>query len=128
MPASLREHLPDDIGVSVSYPLPGTPFHDMVRAELGEKTHWQDSNDLAMMFAGAYQSPFYRKLRQALHRELDLRHRLRRGAAELAELDRVSDDWLELGRLEAACRSAAPTAVHKPYDRLPAPDLSQAWN
>jgi anaerobic magnesium-protoporphyrin IX monomethyl ester cyclase len=124
----VREHLPDDIGVSVSYPLPGTRFHDMVRAELGEKTHWQDSNDLAMMFQGAYQTPFYRKLRQAMHRELEFRHRLRRGEAEGAELGRLAADWLELGRLEATSRSAAPTAVHKPYASLPAPDLSKTWN
>lgn len=125
----MREALPDDIGVSVSYPLPGTRFFAMVQAELGEQTHWQDSNDLAMMFEGTYQSPFYRKLRQALHHELDLRHRLRRGEGDpLAGLDRVAADWLELGRLEATCRSAAPTSVHKGYDSLPAPDLSKTWS
>ncbi|MBV8308417.1 MAG: B12-binding domain-containing radical SAM protein, partial [Gammaproteobacteria bacterium] len=45
---------PDDVGVSVSYPLPGTRFHELVKAQLGSKTHWQDSNDLAMMFHGTY--------------------------------------------------------------------------
>jgi len=128
----VRENLPDDIGVSVSYPLPGTKFYDMVQAELGDQTHWQDSNDLAMMFQGTYQTPFYRKLRQALHHELDLRHRLRKGAAEpstvLADLDRVAADWLELGRLEAGCRSAMPTLVTKTYGPLEAPDLTKRWN
>lgn len=121
----VRQHLPDDIGVSVSYPLPGTRFHEMVAAELGEKTHWEDSNDLAMMFEGTYQTPFYRKLRQVLHRELKVRLA---GAADEAEQGSLSAEWRELRRLEAACRSAAPTAVHKPYDSLPAPDLSQTWN
>jgi radical SAM superfamily enzyme YgiQ (UPF0313 family) len=121
----MRDHLPDDIGVSVSYPLPGTRFHDMVRAELGEKTHWQDSNDLAMMFQGTYQTPFYRKLRQVLHRELEFR---KSGATDAGELGLLNADWLELGRLEAVCRSAVPTAVHKPYESLPAPDLSKTWN
>ncbi len=125
----VREVLPDDVGVSVSYPLPGTRFFDMVQAELGEKTHWQDSNDLAMMFQGTYQTPFYRKLRQVVHRDLDLRHRLRKGDPDLgSELDRVTDDWRELGRLEQSCRSAAPTTVHKPCEALPEPDLSRAWN
>lgn len=125
----VRANLPDDIGVSVSYPLPGTKFYDMVQAELGDQTHWQDSNDLAMMFQGTYQTPFYRKLRQALHHELDLRHRLRKGDLNaLADLDQVAADWLELGRLEAGCRSAMPTRVTKTYGPLEAPDLTKPWN
>lgn len=124
----MRDMLPDDIGVSVSYPLPGTRFHDMVRAELGEKTHWTDSNDLAMMFQGTYQTPFYRKLRQVVHRELVFRQGQRSGAAGAAEQDDLDADWRELTRLEATCRSTAPTAVHKPYGSLPAPDLSRTWN
>jgi anaerobic magnesium-protoporphyrin IX monomethyl ester cyclase len=133
----VREGLPDDVGVSVSYPLPGTRFFELVEAELGEKTHWQDSNDLAMMFQGTYQTPFYRKLRQVVHRELDLRQRLARGEggeALLGDLDRVAADWLELGRLEAGARSAAPTVIgigdgsDGGSSALPAPDLSRAWN
>ena len=42
----VRTCRPDDIGVSVSYPLPGTRFYDRVRAELGEKQNWFDSSDL----------------------------------------------------------------------------------
>ena len=33
----VRETRPDDIGVSFSYPLPGTPFYERVRAQLGSK-------------------------------------------------------------------------------------------
>ena len=33
----VRELTPDDIGISVSYPLPGTRFHASVQARLGEK-------------------------------------------------------------------------------------------
>ncbi|HEY4341981.1 MAG TPA: radical SAM protein, partial [Steroidobacteraceae bacterium] len=54
---------PDDVGISVSYPLPGTAFYEQVKAQLGAKTHWQDSNDLAMMFQGTYGSEFYRTVR-----------------------------------------------------------------
>jgi anaerobic magnesium-protoporphyrin IX monomethyl ester cyclase len=64
---------PDDIGVSVSYPLPGTKFYEQVKAQLGEKTHWQDSADLAMMFRGAYDSDFYRSVRDLLHEQVTLR-------------------------------------------------------
>jgi anaerobic magnesium-protoporphyrin IX monomethyl ester cyclase len=124
----MREILPDDVGVSVSYPLPGTGFFDMVEAELGEKTHWQDSNDLAMMFQGTYQTPFYRRLRLLVHRDLDLRLRLRAGEELGIDLDKLNDDWRELERLESVSRSAVPTAVHRTYAELPAPDLSQTWN
>jgi anaerobic magnesium-protoporphyrin IX monomethyl ester cyclase len=61
---------PDDIGVSVSYPLPGTKFYEQVKAQLGAKTHWQDSGDLAMMFRGAYDSDFYRHVRDLLHEQV----------------------------------------------------------
>jgi anaerobic magnesium-protoporphyrin IX monomethyl ester cyclase len=62
--------VPDDIGVSVSYPLPGTKFYERVKAQLGEKTHWQDSDDLTMMFRGAYDSDFYRRIRDLLHEQI----------------------------------------------------------
>ena len=63
---------PDDIGVSVSYPLPGTKFYEQVKAQLGTKTHWEDSDDLAMMFRGAYDSEFYRRVRDLLHEQVTL--------------------------------------------------------
>jgi len=63
---------PDDIGVSVSYPLPGTRFYDQVKTQLGVKTHWSDSGDLAMMFRGTYDSAFYRCFRDLLHEQVTL--------------------------------------------------------
>jgi radical SAM superfamily enzyme YgiQ (UPF0313 family) len=66
----VRETRPDDIGVSVSYPLPGTRFYERVSAELGRKSNWSDSADLEMMFRGAYSSEFYRALADAMHTEV----------------------------------------------------------
>ena len=63
---------PDEIGVSVSYPLPGTKFHELVKAQLGGKTHWQESSDLDMMFHGTYTSDFYRSVRDLLHDQISL--------------------------------------------------------
>lgn len=60
--------LPDQIGISVSYPLPGTLFYDRVQAALGEKTNWTDSDDLDLMFPGAYRPAFYRQLHRHVHR------------------------------------------------------------
>jgi anaerobic magnesium-protoporphyrin IX monomethyl ester cyclase len=66
----VRELAPDDIGVSVSYPLPRTKFHQMVSAQLGAKANWTDSGDLAVLFQGAYSGEFYRALADALHLEV----------------------------------------------------------
>jgi anaerobic magnesium-protoporphyrin IX monomethyl ester cyclase len=61
------EARPDDVGVSVAYPLPGTKFYELVKEQLGSKRHWQESNDLEMMFHGTYTSEFYRTVRDLLH-------------------------------------------------------------
>src|SRR5579863_4584118 len=63
---------PDDVGVSVSYPLPGTKFYELVKEQLGGQTHWHDSNDLAMMFRGTYNSDFYRLVRDLLHDQVSM--------------------------------------------------------
>src|SRR5579863_7074364 len=63
---------PDEIGVSVSYPLPGTKFYDLVKAQLGGKTHWRESDDLEMMFHGTYTSDFYRSVRNLMHDQVTL--------------------------------------------------------
>jgi len=61
------EARPDDVGVSVAYPLPGTRFYELVKEQMGAKRHWQESNDLEMMFHGTYTSDFYRTVRNLLH-------------------------------------------------------------
>lgn len=73
----VRDCEPDDIGMSVSYPLPGTKFYDNVRAQLGAKQNWLDSADLAMMYRGTYSTEFYRYLHTVLHKEFRSRKTLR---------------------------------------------------
>ena len=65
----VQECQPDDIGMSVSYPLPGTTFYERVKDELGAKQNWQDSGDLAMLYEGPYTTAFYRQLHTVLHKE-----------------------------------------------------------
>ncbi len=65
----VRAGMPDDIGISVAYPLPGTVFFERVRAELGENRNWIDSADLAMLHRGPYPTEFYRQLHKTLHQE-----------------------------------------------------------
>jgi anaerobic magnesium-protoporphyrin IX monomethyl ester cyclase len=87
----VRETQPDDIGVSVTYPLPGTRLYEQVKAQLGWKANWSDSADLAMMFRGEYSSEFYRALADALHAEVRGNSTDNTGAwARVRELERTS--------------------------------------
>jgi len=69
----VRECAPDDIGISVSYPLPGTRFFERVKLELGEKRNWIDSEDLAMLYRGPFPTEFYRVLHKRVHYEFRMR-------------------------------------------------------
>src|SRR6185312_11032965 len=109
---------PDDVGVSVSYPLPGTKFHELVKEQLRGKTHWQESDDLDMMFQGTYNAEFYRAVRDLLHDQVSLEQRCaRRNSHEYLQARRQLDSrWNELIALEHRYRSltgtlAAPTAA-----------------
>jgi anaerobic magnesium-protoporphyrin IX monomethyl ester cyclase len=94
----IREAQPLNIGVSVSYPLPGTRFHEMVSEHLGSKQNWTDSDELAMMFRGTYPTWFYKRIRTLLHEEVD------RGVA-------LDVEWTELMRMEPNCRSVGAGAL-----------------
>jgi radical SAM superfamily enzyme YgiQ (UPF0313 family) len=64
----LFDLMPDDIGVSVSYPLPGTRFYEMVKEDLKSKSNWTDSDDLALMYQGTYSPQFYKQLHRYIHK------------------------------------------------------------
>lgn len=96
----VRETKPDDIGVSVSYPLPGTKFHQLVSAEMNGKANWSDSADLAMMFRGAYSTQFYRALADALHLEV----------RQPASKDAIRQSWQRVYEMERANRYTAGVA------------------
>ena len=98
---------PDEIGVSVSYPLPGTKFYELVKAQLGGKTHWQESNDLDMMFHGTYTSDFYRAVRNLMHDQIDLQagEKPLEGGELRPVRDRLERRWEELLREERQYRS-----------------------
>ena len=95
---------PDDIGVSVSYPLPGTRFHELVREQLRGKTHWQDSDDLAMMFRGTYTSEFYREIRDLLHAQVTGQPAAARNPAD-PDPSNLESRWQELLSREHQSRS-----------------------
>jgi anaerobic magnesium-protoporphyrin IX monomethyl ester cyclase len=66
--AMINELLPYEIGISVSYPLPGTVFFEKVKSQLTEKTNWKDSDELALMFSNTYQPAFYKQLHRYVHK------------------------------------------------------------
>jgi anaerobic magnesium-protoporphyrin IX monomethyl ester cyclase len=91
----VRAERPDDIGVSVAYPLPGTKFHAAVHAQLGSRKNWHDTDDLAMLFRGTYTTAFYRLVRDALHDEV------RTGRAD-------DERWADLARDDRRFRAPEP--------------------
>jgi len=60
--------MPEDIGISVSYPLPGTNFYDKVKTQLKDKTNWTDSDELALMYKGTFSPSYYKKLHRYVHK------------------------------------------------------------
>jgi radical SAM superfamily enzyme YgiQ (UPF0313 family) len=123
--AFVCETRPDDIGVSFSYPLPGTVFYQRVQTQLGEKRNWTDSDDLCIMFHGAYTTEFYRAVRDALHAEVDSwadpppnysgLDLLWRRVAELEPMSRVASE-LQSSSLAAA----SPLVAIVPLEELTA--------
>jgi len=107
----VRDTRPDDIGVSVSYPLPGTKFFDRVQAQLGEKKNWSDSEDLAMMFQGAYTNEFYRSLHDALHAQVDSWNSCPAQGAGKEQHGEPEELWRRVVRLEKTCRNPQPTVL-----------------
>ncbi|MGB0525724.1 MAG: B12-binding domain-containing radical SAM protein [Flammeovirgaceae bacterium] len=80
----VRRLAPDYIGVSVSYPLPGTKFYEKVKTDLTLKANWSDSDDLDMMFHNTFQPNYYRKLHRYIHqvhRKTKAKSGFKRGSA-----------------------------------------------
>jgi radical SAM superfamily enzyme YgiQ (UPF0313 family) len=73
----VRACQPDEIGMSVSYPLPGTHFYAAVQESLGRRQNWHDSADMSMLYEGPYGTAFYRQLHTVLHHEFRTRKHLR---------------------------------------------------
>lgn len=65
----VKDCKPDEIGVSISYPLPGTKFYEQMQRKMGEKRNWVDSQDLDLMFPGTYHPDFYRSLHKVTHKQ-----------------------------------------------------------
>jgi anaerobic magnesium-protoporphyrin IX monomethyl ester cyclase len=98
----VRATRPDDVGVSFSYPLPNTRFYAKVKQQLGAKQNWSDSEDLCVMFKGAYSDRMYRAVRDALHAEVES---WKPGVTQ----NILPDLWKEVAALEPVCRNSDAT-------------------
>jgi len=73
----VNDLMPDDIGISVSYPLPGTKFYDRVASQMKSKHNWVVSDDFEMMFDGEYSTEYYRVLHKLVHKQYRTRQLLK---------------------------------------------------
>lgn len=121
--AMVRECTPDEIGISVSYPLPGTRFYENVRRQLGEKQNWIDSQDLALLFHGTFEPEFYRALHAVTHKKLRIwqgqqtlkslaAHPLAVRKVDLRSMAAMAYHAATLPRIESALNRAA--SLHPP--------------
>ncbi len=137
----VRDCRPDDIGMSVSYPLPGTKFYNTVHRQLSDKRHWVDSADLEMLYEGPFSTSFYRQLHVVLHKEFRSRRawdrlravarhpaqwrtrHAREAAASLYRMATLPAERARLDRLEAEPSRAVRPPLHMPPEEaaLPSP-------
>jgi radical SAM superfamily enzyme YgiQ (UPF0313 family) len=108
----VRDCRPDDIGISVSYPLPGTKFFNDVRRQLSNKQNWVDSADLDMLYEGPFSTAFYRQLHIVLHKEF----RARKAWRELRGVLTYPAQWR--GRHARETAAALYRSATLPLERL----------
>ena len=64
----LFDLMPHDIGISVSYPLPGTKFYERVKHDLQKKQNWNDSDELLLMYRSTFSPAYYKHLHRYVHK------------------------------------------------------------
>jgi anaerobic magnesium-protoporphyrin IX monomethyl ester cyclase len=132
----IRDCQPDDVGMSVSYPLPGTKFHENVKQQLGSKQNWTDSADLAMMYQGPFVTEFYRQLHIVLHKEFrsrkawqmfrkwpfpPTRHLIRETAATIYRMATLPFARAKLNKLATIPHNRIDLLPHMPYGEAAEP-------
>ena len=62
----VKELRPDDIGVSVTYPLPGTVFHERVAASMTAQKYWDGSMENRPLYDTTFDRAFYGAAKEVL--------------------------------------------------------------
>ncbi len=82
----VARHKPEQIGISVAYPLPGTPFHARVSDQLGADDHWDHSHHMRPIHRASFPAGFYPVLYDYFHLRFRALHgRGRRGLRGLKD-------------------------------------------
>ncbi len=94
----IRAIAPADIGISVSYPLPGTRFYHDASKSQGLGPNWSESGDLTVSPQAEFGSGFYRMLHDALHLEVDICN----GRADAGDDNgRLQELWLRISEISS---------------------------
>ncbi|HVD96650.1 MAG TPA: radical SAM protein [Cytophagaceae bacterium] len=110
--------MPDEIGISVSYPLPGTKFYEKVKNELKHKANWTDSDDLSMMFRADLPADYYKQLQRYVHKIYQKQRGLNNFRGFLKKPSDMNYQKL---------RSIAGIAWYGPYAWLTKNKLKRSW-
>lgn len=120
----LKDLMPDDIGISVSYPLPGTEFYERVLSQMRLKQNWERSDDFEMMFDGEYTTKYYRILHKKIHKEFRSRQIMNKPLKKFKSL------WKLPYYLAGWCWNAIKLKKSEPIERRHKnlPKLTEALN
>jgi len=103
----VRKLRPDALGISVSYPLPGTPFYERVKDKL-LATNWETAMDCELLFKGEYPQEFYTAARDVLRRE----HSVLMGFRSIKKVLKFQQQPGDLRRIGSACLYGPQLPVH----------------
>ncbi|MCK6527275.1 B12-binding domain-containing radical SAM protein [Myxococcota bacterium] len=121
----VRDARPDRIGISVSLPLPGTPFYERVRHQDRVPRGWEHSMECELLHDATYGPDFYKVLRRLVHKDFALARTRAALVDDLRALPR--GDPRALGRLPRLIwQAASRTALRARLLRLASPRRAAA--
>ncbi|MBT8068453.1 MAG: B12-binding domain-containing radical SAM protein [Gammaproteobacteria bacterium] len=77
--AYLRAALPDEVLMTLAYPIKGTPFYEDVKQRIICKEEWASGSDRDFGIAGRHSHLFYAHAQKWIHSQVQLAKELRRG-------------------------------------------------
>ncbi len=107
----INELLPFEIGISVSYPLPGTSFYEKVKADLKKKTNWTDSDEMALMFCNTFPPSYYKQLHRYVHQ--NYHKHLAKNSLDKLISDPMHANFKSLKKALSVCYHAPATFIEK---------------
>ncbi len=79
---------PEIFGIAVAFPMKGTDFYENIKPLVKEESHWTQTNENKLVFAGQYRPQFYWYAERLLHNEVALHRLVKRRQLRPIELAR----------------------------------------